>query len=296
MKYDLAVIILNYNTEQLLKQCLNSIFANPLPQNSAVCVVDNNSSDGSVTMIRKNFPRVKILESSENGGFSKGNNLGIKAFDANWYLLLNSDTIIKDGALVKLCLAMKESSFDIGSCKLLNIDGTLQPNVGELPFGIAFLSWITGIDDIFGGALPSFHIMSDNFYQGQKSVGWVSGTALMIKQTVIESIGGLDERIFMYGEDVEYCMRARRNGFKVGWTDQASIVHLGGGSSKDPKFRQWLGEFRGVLYLYCKYYNQIVAMGIKILLWVFIFLRMIVFALVGRLAAAKTYGKILVSL
>ena len=132
-----------------------------------------------------------------------------------------------------------------------------------------------------------------SFYKGDKEVGWVSGSVMAIKREILEKIGLLDDKIFMYGEDTEYCIRAIKKGFKVGWTDKATIVHIGGGSSKNPSFRQWLGEIKGLKYIYKKFNNKTEQLFLNILIYVSIILRIIAFSLIGKFNVSKLYGKIL---
>ncbi|KKQ67178.1 MAG: glycosyltransferase [Candidatus Daviesbacteria bacterium GW2011_GWA2_38_24] len=292
---DLAVIILNYNTNKLTQDCIRSVLKNTKDIKYEIWVVDNASTDKSVEEIKKNFPEINLIENKENGGFSKGNNLALKKAKVKYYLLLNSDTIVLDNALKNLVDFAKENNFDIVSCKLLNNDKSFQPNVGNLPKGLSLISWITGLDDIFNKFnfnIGTYHLQDEKFYKNGMEVGWVGGTAMLIGSEVIEKIGYLDENIFMYAEDVDYCWRAQKAGFKVGWTNKAEIIHLGGGSSHSPKFNQWKGEFKGLLYIYQKYYGRIFAAFLKLLFYIFIAARALGFLLLGKLNHTKTYVQV----
>lgn len=292
-----AVIILSYNTKDLLRNCLNSIYEKKWKQKFDIYVVDNASVDGSSAMVKKDFTEVSLIENKENLGFTKGNNQILKSVKADFYLLLNSDTEVFDGSLDNLVEFVNESDYGIASCKLVFRDGVFQSNAGFLPMFFPLFFWLSGLDDILsflGIELPSTHL-KENFLKGRKEVGWVSGSVMIIKREVIGKIGGLDEDIFMYGEDVEFCFRAKKAGFRVGWTQDATIMHIGGGSSKNPALKQWLGEFKGLLYIYKKYYGQIPAIFLRGLIYVFIAVRVIVFTLIGKLKIAQTYGKIFTS-
>ena len=116
---------------------------------------------------------------------------------------------------------------------------------------------------------------------------------MLINSRVFEKIGFFDEKIFMYGEDVDFCWRAKDEGYKVGWTNSADILHIGGASSGKPKYVQWLGEFKGLLYLYEKHYNKIAQVLLKIDMFYFIFLRSIAFFVIGKREHAKTYAEII---
>ncbi len=291
---DLTLIIVNYNTADLLKDCLNSICKKKWGVSWQIWVVDNGSSDDSVKMVKKNFPQVSIIQSSKNLGFAGGNNLGLKKVTSKYALLLNSDTIIGDQALDNLIEFATEGGYGICSCRLLNQDGTPQPNTGDLPYPLAIFFWLSGLDDLpfFGSLWPSFH--KKDIKEGE--VGWVAGTAMLISKSVLDKIGLLDEALFMYAEDTDFCLRATKAGFKIGWTKKAQITHLGGGSLKDPSFNQWLGEFRGLIYIYEKYFGALASYLIKMLFYIFIAARMVVFFILGKFRVSKTYAKVLFSI
>lgn len=291
-----GIIIVNFNTRKLLQDCLESIFSQKWKYEINVYVVDNASVDGSVEMVKKEFSKVKLLENDANIGFAAGNNTAAKVVDEKYLLYLNSDTIVQNGAIDNLLDFIENSDYGIASCKLLNLDKSLQPNAGDLPIGFALCNWLFGLDDyllFWREKLPSVHRQYKNYYQGEHEVGWVSGAVMIVRDGVTQKIGLMDDRIFMYGEDVEYCLRAKRAGFKVGWTDKAEIIHLGGGSSKDPKLRQWIGEFRGLLYIYKKYYGIFLMLMIKILIYLSIILRTFAFLLLGKGKSALTYAKVI---
>lgn len=291
---DLTIIILNYNTSNLLRNCLSSIFEKNWSAYLKVWVVDNASTDDSVRMVKKNFPKVKIIQSRKNLGFAGGNNLGLKDVTSKYTLLLNSDTIIRDQALDNLVDFAMRGGYDICSCRLLNQDGTFQPNTGDLPYPLAIFFWLSGLDDLpfLKFLLPSFHKKVAN----EGEVGWVAGTAILISKPVLDKIGLLDETLFMYAEDTDFCLRANKAGFKIGWTKKAQITHLGGGSLKNPSFSQWLGEFRGLVYIYKKYFGVLASYSIKMLFYIFIAVRIMVFFILGRFRVSKTYAKVLFSI
>lgn len=294
---ELAIIILNYNTKQLLKKCLLSLLKNN--KSDEIWIVDNHSFDGSLDMLKKDFPKINVVTNQENFGFSKGMNIGLKKINSKIYLLLNSDTEIKGDSVNKLIDCLKNSNFSIMSSKLIYPGGDFQPNAGDLPFGVALISWLSGADDFFhkfGLSLPSFHRTDEKYYSSNREVGWVSGSVMAIKKEVIDKIGFLDEKIFMYAEDVDFCIRAKKAGLSTGICSGAEIIHIGGGSLSNPRFSQWLGEFKGLIYLYKKYFGSLIAFFLRILIYFFVFLRVIVFFIIGKKNIALNYGKIIKSL
>lgn len=293
---ELTIIILNFNTKDLTIDCLSSIFKQKWTIDMRVVVVDNASTDGSVAEIRKRFLKVSIISSNSNLGFSGGNNLGLKKYlrQSKYFLLLNSDTIIKDSSIESLLNFSKKNNYAISSCKLLSIDGSFQPNAGELPKIFNLFVWLSGLDDILRRLvrIPSYQERNKIYYKKDREVGWVSGTAMLIKSSLIEQIGYLDAKIFMYAEDVDYCWRVKRAGFKVGWTNKTEIIHIGGASSNHAKGSQWLGEYRGLIYLYKKYYGNISSLLLKNLIRIFILVRILAFYIVGKPSYSQTYAKI----
>lgn len=285
----LAVVIVNFNTSKLLQECLKSIFTSRQRVDFEVLVVDNGSSDDSVSLVKRKFPQVRVIEAKENLGFSKGNNLGIKALNADYYLLLNSDTLVEQSVFDELITFAKENFLDIASCKLLNPDRSFQANGGKFPFGLPLWSWLSGLDFLHP-SIPSFHQGNPAYY---RDIDWVGGTAMLIGKKLIDQIGLLDENIFMYAEDVEYCLRAKKKGFKIGWTPTASIVHLGGGSLKNPSLSQRLGELKGLLYIYRKFKGSLSELILKTLIYFFVLLRVIVYLILGRIKEAKVYAQII---
>ena len=273
-KTKLSIIILSWNTKDLLKQCLESIMGDGkktkntrthnLTPNTEIIVVDNGSTDGSVeylrSVIRDQLPvtgekkkpitdnrsliTIKQIENKENLGFSKGNNIGIKAATGKYIMLLNSDTIVKEGALKKMIDYLDaHPEVDIIGPKLLNFDRTLQANCGRFP------GLLVSAIMLFGE-----HWRTNRFvrWSPKKSgfVDWLMGAAFIARREVFDKIGGLDERIFMYMEEVEWFYRAKKAGFKAYFLKEAEIVHLGRGSSKSGKKEPILNIYRGLLHYY----------------------------------------------
>ncbi|OGM10470.1 hypothetical protein A2W13_02490 [Candidatus Woesebacteria bacterium RBG_16_36_11] len=297
---DLAILILNYNTPDLTIKCLKSILESNFNMSYKIWVVDNASTDDSADKIT-NFisqnSNLNLIKNSDNLGFSKGNNVALKKAykDAKYTLLLNSDTVVDRDSISNLVNFAKNKNFDIASCKLLGPDNSFQPNAGSLPKPFAVYVWLSGLDDIFRKfiRIESYQERSKSYYLKDREVGWVSGSVMLVNSRVFEKIGFFDEKIFMYGEDVDLCWRAKDKGFKVGWTNSAEILHIGGASSDKPKYVQWLGEFKGLLYLYNKHYNKVAEYLLKLLIYFFVLLRCLAFLILGKKAYAKTYAEVI---
>ncbi len=244
----LSIIILSWNTKELLKQCLKSLVQSAkFKVQSEIIVVDNGSTDGSPEMVKKEFPQAKLIQNKENLGFAKGNNLGLRQAQGEYIMLLNSDTIIQDKAIDKLVDFLdSHSEIDIVGPQLLNQDGSLQANCGRFPnLGVAavmlFKEHLGGSDYVRCSPPIS------------RPVDWLMGAAFMARANVFKTVGGLDEKMFMYMEEVEWFFRSRQRGFKAYFLKEAKIIHLGRGSSKSGKREPILNIYGGLLHYYRKH-------------------------------------------
>lgn len=289
-----VVSIVSFNRKDLLEKCLAGVFANKHQNTIEVYVVDNASSDDSVELVKDRFPWVKLIENKENVGFGRAHNQVLSSVNGDFYVLLNPDTVLPSGAIDKMIeFALSEQDCGIVSCRLIYPDGRVQSNGGDLPSGIALMSWLLNLETV--GILPNFHRSDKGYFSKPHEVGWVGGTFMVIKKEVIEKIGLLDENIFMYFEDTDYCYRARKAGFKIMIDPNLTIEHVGGASSKDPSFRQWSGEFRGLVYFYKKHYGFLAAFFIRLVSYISILLRILAFVAIGRMNRAVTYAKVVTS-
>ncbi len=247
----LAILLLSWNTANLLADCLRSIPAGAVGLDYAIIVVDNASTDGSPDMVARDFADVQLIRSPENLGFARGNNLGIRAADPGtpYLLLLNSDTLVKPGALTALVRFM-DAHPEAGAVgpRLLRPDGTPQPYAFG---GDPTLRYLLrrGLKRLL------FHrYLHDWATDETLAVDWVSGACMLVRRAAIEQVGLLDENMFMYFEDNDWCLRMRQAGWKVYYYPQAEIVHLGGQSlKKNPKARQ--AYFASLRHFYRKHYS-----------------------------------------
>ncbi|PIU03839.1 glycosyl transferase family 2 [Candidatus Shapirobacteria bacterium CG08_land_8_20_14_0_20_39_18] len=218
----LSIIIVSYNTKDLLRKCLNSLKG----YDTEIIVVDNNSQDDSQSVVKKEFPDVHLIINDDNLGFAKANNQGIKIATGDYVLLLNSDTQVKPGALEKL-VEFAKSHLDAGviGARLLNQDGSIQPSIYRLP------TITNAIKEFWLGQLGLTEKYFIDSSKGEE-VEAVVGAVFLIPKTVIQKVGLLDERYFMYFEDLDYCRRVRRAGYKVYYFPKAEVFHYHGASGK----------------------------------------------------------------
>jgi GT2 family glycosyltransferase len=207
---DLSVVILSWNTRQLLEKCLRSLACPQHGLEVEVLVVDNASEDRSREMVRDLFPQVRLLANPKNIGFGAGNNTALPQARGRYVLFLNSDTVVMEGALTAMVLyADAHPDLGILGPKLLNADGSLQYSCRRYPnLGTGFFR-----NTPLGRLFPKNRFTTDYLYQDwdhttPRDVDWVSGAALMIRHTLLGQIGGFDDRFFMYCEDVDLCWRA----------------------------------------------------------------------------------------
>jgi len=240
----LNIIIVNFRTPDLTIACLESLEPEvaSVPGVRAI-VVENGSGDDSADRIAAAVAAhgwggwVTVLPFESNAGFAGGNNRGINAAgSARYTLLLNSDTLVHPGCL-RHCISVMDDQPRIGamSCKLLNRDGTVQKGAWRFPTPLRVMICTTGLPwrcrALFGWASTEYHGWDRD--REDRDVDWVGGAFLLIREEVLDKVGGLDERFFFYGEDVEFCHRVWRAGYRCHYDPAASITHLGGASS-DP--------------------------------------------------------------
>ncbi len=235
----LSIVIVSFNTREVLRECLERVAKFVSSADTEIFVVDNASADGSARMTAESFPRVKLIESERNVGFAAGNNLALKSASGKYMLLLNSDAFLLENTLEPTIRFMEENP-DCGvlGIRLTGRDGKLQPSARKLPDAWNKFLVITGIaskfprSKIFGG--PDFSWWN---HDETKEVGWVPGAYFLTRKDVIDRIGFLDERYFLYYEETDFCLSAKRAGWKVLFYPHAEVIHLGGESSKTTRKR-----------------------------------------------------------
>lgn len=251
---DIAVIVVNWNACDDLRVCLSALFSEPsAPTTYEVWVVDNASDDGSDEMVRAEFPKANLIENPENIGFSKANNQAIRASHTKFIFLINSDARIHPGCLAALAqYANEHQTAAIIGPKVLNPDGTLQYSCRKFPkIWAGFFR-----NTLLGRLAPNNrfareYIMADFDHRKSGQVDWVSGCAMLIRRDLISMIGLLDERFYMYCEDVDICQRAWDIGQRVVFMPDATVTHAIGRSS-DKNAEKMIIEFHRSWYEYDK--------------------------------------------
>lgn len=227
---DLSIIIVSWNTRELLRNCLASLPAACGDFTHEVLVVDNASSDGSAAMVAEEFPACRLLPGGGNLGFSRGNNLALPQTTGQAVLLLNPDTVCPPDSLAKLfCFAGQIDRAGAVGPRL--IDGQGRPTLTYGFFPAAWHHWLGALDPWRVLPVPAWQRRGMWIPQASESshpVDYVSGACLLMPRTALEQVGGLDEQFFMYFEETDWCLRARKAGLEVWYCAETEIVHLEG--------------------------------------------------------------------
>ena len=268
---DLSVVIVNWNTCDLLRMCLASVFRYMQGIAYEVFVVDNASSDGSSDMVAQEFPAARVIRNTENVGFSRANNQAIRLTSSRYVLLLNSDTELRSPALPEIVSFMDQHP-SVGICgtKLLHADGAWQYSCDVFPRKPVILLR----DKLANLCLPGNSFtregkMAQWDYHNNFPVDYVIGAVLCIRRETLAHIGLLDEQSFMYAEDIDWCYRAKLAGWDVYYVGKISIYHYNQGSSaKSPELSAHLRRMReqSLLQFYQKYYGRFTATIMKLIM------------------------------
>jgi GT2 family glycosyltransferase len=257
---DLSVIVVSYNTRELLVECLNSVYGAKYAGSREVLVVDNASADESAEMVAGRFPDCTLLRNSKNRGFAAANNQALALASGRFILLLNSDAALTSNSLVELQSAFEaHPGIGIVGPALLNEDHSRQPSWGDFPSAWqeflfqSFLFKLWPVRFPYGRRVGPLLLPS---YLQFREVDWVTGAALMLRREVYECIGGLPEENFMYGEDLEFCARARRAGFSSAYVPAAEVYHHQGGSIRGD-YGRWIESYTRATLRYFDNYGSI---------------------------------------
>ncbi len=235
-KYDLFVIVVNWNTKDLLEQCLDSIFSTLTKISFKVIVVDNASTDNSTDMIKNKFSNVILVENRENVGFARANNQAFKLIEQGYYvLMLNSDTILIKDTLQKMIDFMEENpGVGVVAPALRFPDGKFQSGGGFGPSLKTAFNYFLFLSAFSPEIFKGLFIGQRKYNQmiSPIEVDWVGGTCMLVRKEAIDRTGGLDESYFMYAEDAEWCERIKKFGWGIYYLPYLEIIHYHCASSK----------------------------------------------------------------
>lgn len=224
---DLSIIILNYKSSGLVRQCIKTIrlFAPHIPYE--IIVVDNDSGDGVAEMMRTHYPEIRLIGSPANIGYAAGNNLGIRAARGRHVMIMNPDITVRPGS-IDAAVRYMDAHADIGVLgpKLVHPDGSLDASCYRFPsYGIPLYRRTPfGRIPRAKNALGRY-LMTDYDHQTTRDVDWLLGAVLLVRRSALEKVGSLDERYFLYFEDTDWCRRFRQAGYRVVYFTGAEMVH-----------------------------------------------------------------------
>lgn len=273
---DLSIIIVNWNTCELLAQCLHSLYKTIQNLYFEIFVVDNASSDRSIEMVRRLFTEVRLIENTDNVGFVRANNQAIDRCNGRYVLLLNSDTKVLSGSIEEMVRFMdKHPSAGAAGARLLNPDGSFQASYSPFPTlwqEILILSTLGRC--LIRPSFPSYGPQTET--GAQRIRGYVEGACIIARHEAIDKVGGLDERIFMYAEDVDWCYRLYMAGWEVWYLPQATIIHHGGQSSKQLQKQMEAELYCSRLYFFSKHYSKAASLSLKALIYTLTLIKIVV--------------------
>jgi N-acetylglucosaminyl-diphospho-decaprenol L-rhamnosyltransferase len=275
-QFDLSAIIVSWNTCELLARSLESIYDARGGLDLEIIVVDNGSTDGSGGMVRERFPQVQLIENAENAGFVRANNQAIARCKGRYVLLLNSDTRVLPGSLDQVVRFMDAHPIaGIAGVRLVNPDGTFQASFTPYPTLWREFLILSGLGRLL--IRPTFPSCGPRIEQGAQRIdGYVEGAYMMARREALDQVGGLDERIFMYAEDVDWCYRFDQAGWAVWYLPQAPIVHYGGQSTRQRQGRMEAELYRSRVVLFHKHYGRGATFWLKALIYAMTVVKIVV--------------------
>jgi len=226
---DLSIAVVSYNTRDMLLACLQSVQDRTAGVDYEVIVVDNDSRDGSVDAVRERFPHMTVIANTENVGFAKACNQAAVVSSGRYLLLLNSDTVMQAGTLQAMAVCL-EQHLDIGAVSCLQRDEQGRTVQSCFPFP-SIRDHVRHAEDLPVVIRRLFGTLSPMDLAQSQDVEWANGACLMVRKAVFDRLGGLDERFFMYFEDVDFCLRVQQLGYRVRYVAESEVVHLLGRSS-----------------------------------------------------------------
>ena len=290
----ISIIILSWNTRDLLAQCLDSIEQHKGDIQLEIIVVDNASTDGSQAMLEEKYPQITLIINKQNLGFAKANNQAMQVAQGDYFLLWNSDAFATPGAIQSLLqLAEKEPRAAIIGAQLRNVDNTFQASYSPFPNQWREFLILTGLGrTILGHAYPS---LGPEEERGPQVVNYVAGACLLVRRQAFQEVGGFDEEYFMYAEEVDWCFTMAKHGWQVWYQPEAKVIHLGRASSAGRQPQREADLYRSRIRFFRKHYGGRSAEFLKIQIYAATAIKNVVHGIIRRLTRGR-YGRPVVSL
>ncbi len=301
LRCDLSIIIVNFKTAELTLACIRSLYEYAPKCSFEVILVDNGSQDDIQPRVESEFPKVRFIETGDNVGFSRANNLGIHNSNGDYIVLLNSDVKLIEPVWDVLLETMRQQP-DLGvlGCREVGAEGRYQLSCGHFP---NFINEIIRKIMHYRLSINDHHIRDylDEKYSALGKVDWVSGSCFMVRRKALVDSGLLDEQFFMYFEDIDLCRRIQNKGWGIRYTPAVTICHYGGRSAQHNLLRVLVEYRRSQAYFTRRYYGffgailirlfLIVKYGFSVLPWSLIFL----FKKIFGMDTSRAYTMLLLS-
>jgi GT2 family glycosyltransferase len=291
---DVSIIIVSWNTKKLLSECLDSISAYSDGYSIETMVVDNHSTDGTLDLLRVQYPQVRVVVNDDNIGFARANNQGVGLTAGEYVLLLNSDAMLTPGALRSLMeLAQSHPKAGMVGARLAYPNDRFQASHSPIPTLRQEFLILSGLGRVFYGS--SYPSAGPEEEKGPQKVGYVEGACMLAARKAYLDVCGLDEGYFMYAEDVDICFAMQKKGWEVWYQPVAKIIHVGSASSKDRKPQREADLYRSRVRFFRKYYGSRQAAMLKGFIYFFSILKFFAHTLM-RLISRGQWGRPVVSL
>lgn len=255
----LSIILVNHNGGRYIEDCLDSIRKNVKGLKSEIIVVDNHSTDGSVDMLQRRYPSIRLLSNHENVGFSRANNQGLRASTGHYVLIINTDTLVYSDSIKKMMAEMKKhpDRGGVGPALLTGKDDY------QVSFGGKVNFFSETVKKLFLNRLSRNRLRKN---QKKRQVEWLSAACFLSRRDVLERARGFDEQYFLYFEDIDLCMRIRERGWRLVYLPEARVFHIGGASTRQRKLNSRFHYRKSQLYFYKKHCSPFSLFLLKVFL------------------------------
>lgn len=264
---DLSIVIVNWNTREMTRACLESTFAGLGDLSAEVIVVDNASEDGSAEMVAEAFPQAVLIRNTDNRGFAAANNQGFEIARGEMVLLLNSDTLVH-GQVLPDSVAWLRANPEVGAmgCRVLNTDGSVQLTCSMYPSILNQLLLTSGLWKLPRPRFFGRYHMTDWQRDSQRDVDVISGCYLLVRKSAIDQVGPLDEAFFFFGEETDWCRRMRDAGWRLTFAPVGEITHHGSVSARKLNHRRDLMLSEALVRLHRKHGGTLAAATVFLIL------------------------------
>jgi len=287
---DISIVLVSWNTCEILRNCLESVYSNPGHLKVEVFVVDNASDDGSADMVGENYPQVHLIRNTKNVGFAAANNQAIRLAIGRHILLLNSDTVVLDDVLEKSVAYMDQHPHvGVFGCRVLNPDRTVQSTCFQYPSLLNLFLKTTGLFHLKWPRIFGREHLAHWQRDSERDVRVVTGCYMLVRREAIDQVGLLDESFFFYGEETDWCKRFAGAGWKVRFSPVGEIIHIGNASGRQLRADRDLLLAEGIIRFHQKHSGPVSATMVWLMIWFFVVVRVVFWSFVSILGRKSQF-------